>query len=215
MPSLPRMWPRIVSPPRRLAAQQRVVLHHADDDVLEAHRRLEALLAQMLRQPVEQMRGGEVAHHSAALAAHLVHIPIQQQQDVVDRDVLAALVHDRDPVGIAVRRQPKVVVPFLHLRTQQPQRLQFGAGERPPNSGLWRSWMNVTRQRASVRMVPSVSCPTPYIGSTMTFSPAWRISLEIDQRLHRVHVFVGEIALLDDAGFQREIQLQLDDVVRR
>src|ERR1035438_6952515 len=50
----------------------------------------------------------------------------------------------------------------------------LGAGERPPNSGLWRSWMKLTRQRASVRMVPRVNWPTPYMGSTITFSPALR-----------------------------------------
>ncbi len=54
-------------------------------DMLEADRHLVALLAKAMRQPVQQMRGGQVAHHAAAFAADLVHIPIQQQQDVVDR----------------------------------------------------------------------------------------------------------------------------------
>jgi hypothetical protein len=36
--------------------------------------------------------------------------------------------------------------------------------------------MKVTRQRASVSTVPSVSWPTPYIGSTITLSPASRIA---------------------------------------
>ncbi len=51
-----------------------------------------------------------------------------------------------------------------------------GAGERPPNSGLCRSWMNSVRTRASDRIVPRVSWEVPYMASTTTRSPACRIS---------------------------------------
>src|ERR1017187_1643852 len=37
--------------------------------------------------------------------------------------------------------------------------------------------------------------------------------LEIDQALHGVHVLVGVVAPLYDAGVQRHVQLQLDDFV--
>ncbi len=37
---------------------------------------------------------------------------------------------------------------------------------------------------------------------------------QIDQRFHRIDVFVGEIAVPHDAGFQRDVQVHLDDLLQ-
>ena len=128
MPSLPRMWPRIVRPPDDSPPSTALCSTIAGDDVLEPDRDFVAFLAQVMRQAVEQVGGRQVAHHAAALAAHFVHVPIEQQQDVVDGDVLAEFIHNRDAVGIAVHRQADVVAAFVHGRSQQPQRFRIGRG---------------------------------------------------------------------------------------
>ena len=167
--------------------------------MLEAHRSFVALLAQLLGQAVEQVRSRKIAHHTAALAADLVQVPVQQQQDVVDRNVLATLVEDGHAVGITVHREAEIVVPFLHLRTQQPQRLRI------------RSRRPSTEQR----IVPLVDerHPAARLGQHRAqrelanavhridndLQPSLANLVEVDQCLYRVHVFVGEVALLDDA----------------
>ena len=70
----------------------------------------------------------KVAHHAAALAAHFVHVPVEQQQNVVDGDVLAPLVHNGDAVGVAVHGEADVVAAFAHGGGQQAQRLGIGRG---------------------------------------------------------------------------------------
>ena len=62
--------------------------------------------------------------------------------------------------------------------------------------------------------MPRVSWPTPYMGSTMTLQAGLADGFDVDQLLDRVHVFVGDIAQLDDAGLEGHVQLELDDFVR-
>ena len=74
--------------------------------------------------------------------------------------------------------------------------------------------MNVTRQRASVRIVPSVSCPTPYIGSTMTLSPARRMaSRSISASTASTYSLVKSLPP-DQAALQRDVQVDLDDLLQ-
>ncbi len=102
--------------------------HHASRDVLEANRGLVTCLAETMRQPIQQMCRCQIAHDATPFSAHLVHVPIKQQQDVVDSDVFAPLIHDGDAIGIAVCRQAQVVAPLDHLCPQEAQRLQVRSG---------------------------------------------------------------------------------------
>ena len=47
------------------------------------------------------------------------------------------------------------------------------------------------------------------------FQPGIADRFQVDQLLHGIHVLVGEVLRLHDAGLQREIEFQLDDVLRR
>jgi hypothetical protein len=64
----------------------------------------------------------------------------------------------------------------------------------------------------SVRTVPSVSWPTPYMGSTITLRVGLANGLQIDQRLDRIDILIGEVLALDNAGLERHIELQLDHI---
>ena len=61
--------------------------------------------------------------------------------------------------------------PFLIIWMSAESRSRSGAGATPPKSGLWVAWMNSARTRMSVRIVPSVNCDVPYMGSTTTRRP--------------------------------------------
>ena len=182
MPSLPRMWPRMVSPPEDSPPSRALCSDHRRGDVLEAHRDFVALFAQSRGQAVEHMGGGQVAHHAAPLAAHFVQVPVEQHQHVVDRRCTR---RSRPRWRCGRRRRPSPGPDRSCLRSiwevSRRRASRSGAGERPPNSGLWRSWMKVTRQRASVSTVPSVSWPTPYIGSTITLQAGLADRVHVDQ----------------------------------
>ena len=93
---------------------------HRRHNVLKAHRDLVALLSQAVGQAIQHVRRGEVAHDSAAFPPDVVHVPVDQQEDVVDRDVFAALVHDGNTVGVAVHGEAEVVASVAHGAGQQP-----------------------------------------------------------------------------------------------
>ena len=116
MPSLPRMWPRMVRPPLDSPPSSALCCDHAGGDVLEPDRHLVALLAELRGQPVEQVGGGQVADHSAALAAHLVEIPVHEQQEIVGGDVSPRFVDDGDAVGVAIGGEAEVVMALFPCR---------------------------------------------------------------------------------------------------
>ncbi len=86
---------------------------HSRRDVFEPDRDFVAFLAQSPGQTVEQMRRGQVPDDAALPAADLVEIPVDEQQQVVGRDVFAALVDDGDPVGVPVGGHAQVVAALV------------------------------------------------------------------------------------------------------
>src|SRR5258706_14999972 len=86
---------------------------HPGGDVFETDRHFDTFFAEFGRHAVQQVRGGQVAYHTAALAAHFVHIPVNQQQDVIGGDVIAQFIHDGDTVGVAVGGQAQIVFAIL------------------------------------------------------------------------------------------------------
>ena len=87
--------------------------------MFETYRHFVTFFIEAGSHPVEHVGGRQVADHSAALAAHLVQIPVDQQEQVVGGDVAAFLVNDGDPVGVAVGGQAQVKVTFFKIGDQQ------------------------------------------------------------------------------------------------
>src|ERR1019366_3301173 len=197
----------------RFASQQRIMLHHSGDDVLEPYRDFIAFLVQGVRQPVQQVGGGQIAHDAAAFAANLMDIPVEQQQDVVDGYVLAQFIHNRDAVGVPIHGQAEIVMVIVHRGGQQPQRLRVG---RRRTAAKQRIVALVNERHTAARFGQDRAqreLPNTVHGIHDHLEAGIANGLKIDQGLHGVHVLVGEVAPLYDAGVQRHVQLQLDDFV--
>jgi len=183
------------------------VVHHARSNPLEADRRLNGLLAERGGQPVQQVRGCKVAHDRAALPLHLVQIPVQEQQQVVDVDILAPLIDQRDAVRVAVGGQPQVVVFVAHICAQQAQRVEVRRGRAAAEQ---RIAPLVDEGDAAARLVEDNAerqmCDAIH---RVDDDPQARLADRghVDERLHPVHVLVDEVATLDnarrDGDFQR------------
>ena len=98
---------------------------------------------------------------------------------------------------------------------KQPQRLQVGRGRAAAEE---RVVALVNERHAAARFGQDrAQRELPHAVHRIHdhLEPGLADGFEVDQRLDGVHVLVGEVAPLDDAGFERQIQFQLDHVVRR
>ena len=113
-----------------LAADYRISLRHFRGNVFEADRNLIALLSKPLRNAVEQVRGGIVAHARAAPAAVLDEIVVQQHKELVRVDELPVIVDNAKPVRISVGGNAEVTaVAVKHHCGQRPHGLFVRRGE--------------------------------------------------------------------------------------
>ena len=142
-----------------------------------------------------------------------MHVPVEQQQDVVDGDVLAQFIHNRDAVGVSIHRQAEIIAVIVHRRGQQAQRLRVGCGR---TAAKQRIVALVNERYTAARFGQDRAqreLPNPVHGVHDHLETGIADGLKIDQGLHGVHVLVGEVAPLYDAGVQRYVQFQFDDFV--
>ncbi len=136
----------------------------------------------------------EIADHAAAVAAHFVQVPVEQQQKIVDGDILAAFVHDGDAVGVAIHGQAEVVTAVAHGGAEQPQRFGIGRGRAAAEERIVplmderHAAAGFGEHRAESELADAVH------GVYDDFEPGVANGREVDQRFHGVHVLVGEIA---------------------
>ncbi len=200
-------------PAAGFASQEGIMRDHCAGDMLEPDGDFDALLAEPPREPVEQVGGGQVAHHAAFLLADFVHVPIQQEQDVIDGDVFAALVHDGDAVGVAIGGQSQVVAIFDDVRRQQPQGVQVRRRRAPAKQRVMpfvdecHPAARFGEDGAQRELAHAVHRVHDHLEAGLADG------VEVYQGLHRVHVLVGEIAGPDNAAFQRDVQINLDDLL--
>ena len=90
----------------------------------------------------------------------------------------------------------------------------MGAGERPPNKRIvalvdkGHAAARFGQDRAERELADAVHRVDDHLETGIADR------LQVDQLFHGVHICVGEVAPLDDAGVQRDVEFQLDDVVR-
>src|SRR5271157_447367 len=197
------------------AAQHGVVLDHGGDHVFEAHGDLIASLAEAVRQAVEQVGGREIADHRATLAADLVEIPVEQQEDVVDGDVVAALVDNGDAVGVAVHGKAQIAAVIAHGGGKQAQ----GVGVGSRRAAAEQRVMALVQEGDAAAGFGENDAERKLADAIhqvdLELEPRLANRLEIDQPLDGIDVFVGEIAPLDEAGPQGGREIEDQDVANR
>ena len=119
-----------------LAADDRPGLQHLARDVLEAHRDLVALLAEPLRNGVQQVGGGQVAHRRPVPALVLQQVVVQQHQNLVGVEELPPVVDNAQPVGVAVGGDADVAAVLQHEVLQANEGLAVGSGEAASEEGV-------------------------------------------------------------------------------
>ena len=186
-----------------LAANQRALALHYGADVLEAHGRLENRDLEELSQAVDHTGCGDRLDQGPALSPYLQHVQRKKGEHLQRRYESALLVHQPEPVGVAVKRESGVGVRVSHnpgkLREVVRHRLRLsnpGEGGIAVAVNLLDGRLAASKDGGKVARARAVHCVHDYL------QPRAPERLQIKQPAKVLTVGDGRVNALTNAPFE-------------